>query len=136
MAVGASEAETFWTEFLRALARRGLRGVKLVTSDAHEGLKAAAARVLHASWQRCRVHFMRNVLAHEGKPTVAVSSPPFPRRRAGVALTSVPKFARLFAGGESQLRTRLWKPQFYSKEEFWGDFGVSGRYFGLDWRTS
>ena len=98
MAVGASEAETFWTEFLRALARRGLRGVKLVTSDAHEGLKAAAARVLHASWQRCRVHFMRNVLAHAGKPTVAVSSPPFPRRRAGVALTSVPKFARLFAG--------------------------------------
>ena len=99
MAVGASEAETFWTEALRALARRGLRGVKLVISDAHEGLKAAAARVLHASWQRCRVHFMRNVLAHEGKPTVAVSSPPFPRRRAGVALTSVPKFARLFAGG-------------------------------------
>lgn len=67
MAVGASEAETFWTEFLRSLARRGLRGVKLVVSDAHEGLKAAVAKVLHASWQRCRVHFMRNVLAHAGK---------------------------------------------------------------------
>ena len=67
MAIGASEAETFWTEFLRSLARRGLRGVKLVVSDAHEGLKAAVARVLHASWQRCRVHFMRNVLAHAGK---------------------------------------------------------------------
>jgi transposase-like protein len=67
MDIGPSEAETFWTEFLRKLARRGLRGVKLVVSDAHEGLKAATARVLHASWQRCRVHFMRNVLAHAGK---------------------------------------------------------------------
>src|SRR5215469_4690367 len=67
MAIGASEAETFWTEFLRKLARRGLRGVKLVISDAHEGLKAAVAKVLHASWQRCRVHFMRNVLAHAGR---------------------------------------------------------------------
>src|ERR1700738_4300681 len=47
--------------------RRGLRGVKLVISDAHEGLKAAVAKVLHASWQRCRVHFMRNVLAHAGR---------------------------------------------------------------------
>jgi putative transposase len=56
-----------WTEFLRKLARRGLRGVKLVVSDAHEGLKAAVAKVLHASWQRCRVHFMRNALAHAGK---------------------------------------------------------------------
>jgi transposase-like protein len=67
ISIGASEAETFWTDFLRALARRGMRGVKLVISDAHEGLKAAAARVLHASWQRCRVHFMRNVLAYAGK---------------------------------------------------------------------
>ena len=50
-----------------SFARRGLRGVKLVISDAHEGLKAAVAKVLHASWQRCRVHFMRNVLAHAGK---------------------------------------------------------------------
>ena len=65
--VGASEAETFWVAFLRKLARRGLRGVKLVVSDAHEGLKAAIAKVLHASWQRCRVHFMRNVLAHAGR---------------------------------------------------------------------
>src|SRR3954447_21187135 len=67
MDIGPSEAETFWTEFLRKLARRGLRGVKLVISDAHEGLKAAIAKVLHASWQRCRVHFMRSVLAHGGK---------------------------------------------------------------------
>jgi transposase-like protein len=48
---------------LRKLARRRLRG-KLVISDAHEGIKAAVRKVLHASWQRCRVHFMRNVLAH------------------------------------------------------------------------
>jgi putative transposase len=67
MKVGASEAEPFWTEFLRSLTRRGLRGVKLVISDAHEGLKAAVARVIKASWQRCRVHFMRNVLAHVPK---------------------------------------------------------------------
>jgi putative transposase len=67
MTIGASEAETFWTGFLRTLARRGLRGVKLVISDAHEGLKAAISKVLNATWQRCRVHFMRNVLAHAGK---------------------------------------------------------------------
>jgi putative transposase len=67
MDVGPSEAEPFWTEFLRKLARRGLRGIKLVISDAHEGIKAAVAKVLHASWQRCRVHFMRNVLAHAGR---------------------------------------------------------------------
>ncbi len=67
MDIGPSEAEPFWTEFLRRLARRGLRGVKLVISDAHEGIKAAIAKVLHATWQRCRVHFMRNVLAHAGR---------------------------------------------------------------------
>jgi len=67
LAIGASEAETFWLDFLRKLARRGLRGVKLVVSDAHEGLKAAIAKVLNATWQRCRVHFMRNALAHAGK---------------------------------------------------------------------
>jgi len=64
MHVGASEAEPFWTEFLRSLMRRGLRGVKLVISDSHEGLKAAVRKVMHATWQRCRVHFMRNVLVH------------------------------------------------------------------------
>ena len=64
---GTSEAEPIWTEFLRKLTRRGLRGVKLVISDAHEGIKAAVTKVLCATWQRCRVHFMRNVLAHAGK---------------------------------------------------------------------
>jgi transposase-like protein len=67
MDIGPSEAETFWTAFLRKLARRGLRGVKLVVSDAHEGLKAAIRRVLGATWQRCRVHWMRSALAHVGK---------------------------------------------------------------------
>jgi len=65
--VGASEAETFWTGFLRKLTLRGLRGVKLVTSDAHVGIKAAVAKIMHATWQRCRVHFMRNALAHANK---------------------------------------------------------------------
>ena len=64
--VGPSEAEPFWTKFLRSLTRRGLRGVKLVISDSHEGLKKAAAKVLGSTWQRCRVHFMRNALAHVG----------------------------------------------------------------------
>jgi putative transposase len=67
MDIGPSEAETFWTDFLRKLRRRGLRGVKLVISDAHEGIKAAVSKVLSAAWQRCRVHFMRNALAHAGK---------------------------------------------------------------------
>jgi putative transposase len=67
MDIGPSEAETFWTGFLRKLARRGLRGVKLVVSDAHEGIKASVSKILTASWQRCRVHFMRNALAHAGK---------------------------------------------------------------------
>jgi transposase-like protein len=67
MTVGHSEAEPFWVEFLRSLTRRGLRGVKLVVSDAHEGLKAAITKVLSATWQRCRVHFMRNAMAHAGK---------------------------------------------------------------------
>lgn len=63
--VGQTESEAFWTEFLRSLVRRGLSGVQLVISDAHEGLKAAIAKVLNgASWQRCRVHVMRNVLCH------------------------------------------------------------------------
>jgi len=67
MQIGTSEAEPIWTEFLRQLTRRGLRGVKLVVSDAHEGIKAAVTKVLCATWQRCRVHFMRNALAHAGK---------------------------------------------------------------------
>ena len=62
LAVGPSEAEPFWKVFLRSLADRGLRGVELVVADDHKGLRAAAKKVLHASLQRCRVHFMRNCL--------------------------------------------------------------------------
>ncbi|KAB7781893.1 IS256 family transposase [Methylorubrum populi] len=62
--IGPSEAEVFWTDFLRSLVKRGLAGVQLVVSDAHEGLKAAIRRVLKATWQRCRVHWTRNALAY------------------------------------------------------------------------
>ncbi len=63
--VGGSEEEAFWLQFLRSLVKRGLKGVQLIISDAHEGLKAAVNKVFAgASWQRCRVHFVRNVLAH------------------------------------------------------------------------
>ena len=67
LGLGPSEAAVFWLDFLRSLEKRGLKGVKLVISDAHEGLKAAIAQVFKASWQRCRVHFMRYALAHVSK---------------------------------------------------------------------
>jgi putative transposase len=74
--IGPSEAETFWASFLKSLVKRGLRGVKLVVSDAHEGLKQAIARVLGATWQRCRVHWMRNALAHvpKGQQTMVAAA--------------------------------------------------------------
>src|ERR1700750_3060823 len=93
--IGPSEAETFWAAFLRKLARRGLRGVKLVVSDAHEGIKAAVAKVLNATWQRCRVHFMRNVLAHAGRHAASArcgrrSAPPRSRIRSQSAAVAGP----------------------------------------------
>ena len=66
VASGPSEAEPFWKGFLRSLADRGLRGVKLVISDDHKGLRSAAGKVFNATQQRCRVHWMRNALAHVG----------------------------------------------------------------------
>ena len=63
-ACGPAETEAFWLEFLRSQAGRGLSGVRLVVSDAHEGLKSAIARELQATWQRSPVHFMRNALGH------------------------------------------------------------------------
>ena len=69
LSIGDSEAMVFWMEFLRSLMKRGLKGVKLVVSDAHEGLKAAATKVLQGTtWQRCRVHTTRNLLARVPKP--------------------------------------------------------------------
>lgn len=67
MDIGTSEAEVFWKAFLRQLTHRGLRGVKLVISDHHSGIKAAVSKILSCTWQRCRVHFMRNALAYAGK---------------------------------------------------------------------
>src|SRR5450432_3361142 len=113
--IGPAEAETFWTEFWRKLRRRGLRGVKLVVSDAHEGIKAAVSKVLTASWQRCRVHFMRNALAHAGKSGRRVVSAfiatAFAQDDAGAARLqwrkvadqlrpSIPKLARLMNEAE------------------------------------
>jgi transposase-like protein len=134
MDIGPSEAETFWTEFLRKLARRGLRGVKLVISDAHEGIKAAVAKVLHASWQRCRVHFMHNVLAHAGRQgrrvVAAFIGTAFVQDDVEAARTQwrqvadqlrakVPKLAALMDDAEADVlafmtfpkdHTRAWKP--------------------------
>src|SRR5688500_16261215 len=62
--VGEAETEAFWTDFLRGLVKRGLVGVQLAISDAHAGLKAAIAKVLGCSWQRCTVHFLRDCLGH------------------------------------------------------------------------
>jgi transposase-like protein len=116
--IAPSEAEPFWTEFLRKLRRRGLRGVKLVVSDSHEGIKAAVAKVLHASWQRCRVHFMRNALAHAGRQGRRVVSAfigtAFVQDDADAAKTQwrsvadqlrpkVPKLANLMDGAEADV---------------------------------
>jgi transposase-like protein len=73
--LGGSEDEAFWLAFLRSLVQRGLKSVQLAISDAHEGLRKALSQVFTgASWQRCRVHFMRNLLAripHQDKKAVA-----------------------------------------------------------------
>src|ERR1700712_2572696 len=75
VATGPSEAEAFWKSFLRSLADRGLRGNKLVIADDHKGLRAAASKVFHATLQRCRIHWMRNALAHvPAKQRPAVSA--------------------------------------------------------------
>jgi putative transposase len=65
--IGEAETEAFWTEFLRSLVARGLVGVQLAISDAHPGLKAALAKVLGAPWQRCTVHFLRDLRGHARK---------------------------------------------------------------------
>jgi transposase-like protein len=65
--IGEAETEAFWTEFLRSLVARGLLGVQLAISDAHPGLKSALAKVLGAPWQRCTVHFLRDLRGHARK---------------------------------------------------------------------
>jgi transposase-like protein len=114
--VGASEEEAFWKDFLRGLKKRGLKGVQLVISDAHGGLKEAINAVFAgASWQRCRVHFMRNVLAHIPKGDKAMVAAAVRtifaqpnREAAGQQLQYVveklqptwPKAAQVLLGGE------------------------------------
>ena len=131
MAIGASEAEVFWTDFLRGLARRGLRGVKLVISDAHEGIKAAVSRVFSATWQRCRVHFARNALAHAGRSGRRVVSAfiatAFAQETAGAAKAqwrkvadqlrpTVPKLARLMDTAEEDVLAYMsFPPQHRTK---------------------
>lgn len=116
--VGAAETEAFWREFLSSLRARGLEGVQLCTSDAHEGLKAAIARVLGCPWQRCTVHFLRDMLGHCGKeqqPMVATAIRQIfaaeSRKEASARLAEVvdlldrgaPKVARLLAEAEEEL---------------------------------
>jgi transposase-like protein len=93
--LGASEAQEFWVEFLRSLVRRGLQGVQLVISDAHEGLKAAITQVFNASWQRCRVHFMRNVLAC------------VPKAYQGMVAAAI---RQVFIQTEAEAAHTLWRP--------------------------
>jgi putative transposase len=93
LGLGPSEAEPFWLAFLKGLVKRGLKGVKLVISDAHDGLRHAITRVLGATWQRCRVHWIRNALAHvpKGQHTMVAATirqpscnrTPTPRTRPG-----------------------------------------------------
>ena len=95
---GPSEDGPFWTAFLRSLVKRGLKGVRLAISDAHEGLKQAIQKVLSgASWQRCRVHFMRNLLAtlpHSARePVAAIVRTIFAQVDAASAKTQLHKVA-------------------------------------------
>jgi putative transposase len=117
--VGDSEDEVFWTAFLRTLRDRGLSGVKLVISDAHAGLKASIARVFAgASWQRCKVHLARNILAtvgHAHKDMVAATvrtiyaQPDADATRAqlhevvGMLESRFPKAAEILAGAEGDV---------------------------------
>jgi len=131
MAIGPSEAEPFWTSFLRSLTRRGLRGVKLVISDAHEGLKAAAAKVLKSTWQRCKVHFLRNALAHAGKGqrqmVLAMINTVFAQEDLKAAIAQwrtvadqlrvkFPKLATLMDGSESDVLAYMSFPKAHTKQ--------------------
>jgi len=116
--VGEAETEAFWRQFLRDLVARGLTGVRLVVSDAHPGLKAAIAQVLGAPWQRCTVHFQRDMKGHVGaaqQPLVTgairgiftATSGAEARQRLGDVVEqlarSAPKVARLLEDAEPDL---------------------------------
>lgn len=103
--IGDSEDETFWTAFLRSLKTRGLGGVRLVISDAHAGLKAAIAKVFQgASWQRCRVHYARNLLATVPKASVEMVAAVF---RTVFAQTTPDEVSRRFDEVADQLDARF-----------------------------
>jgi putative transposase len=130
--VGPSEDGAFWLGFLRSLVARGLAGVRLVTSDAHEGLKAAIAAVLQgASWQRCRVHFVRNALALVPKSAAelvaasirtvfaqpdAASSHEQWRRTADSLRPRFPKLADLMDGAEDEVLAYLTVPRAHWRQ--------------------
>jgi putative transposase len=116
--VGEAETEAFWREFLRGLRARGLSGVQLCVSDAHEGLKTAIAKVLGAPWQRCTVHFLRDMLGHCGKAQQPLVSGAIRQvfaaedageagerlaEVAGLLAESAPKVARLLLAAEEEL---------------------------------
>jgi transposase-like protein len=116
--VGEAETEAFWREFLRSLRARGLTGVRLCISDAHEGLRQAIAKVLGCPWQRCTVHFLRDMLGHVSKaqqPMIAAAirgifqatSLAEARERllevVGKLATAAPKVARLLEAAEPDL---------------------------------
>jgi putative transposase len=116
--VGEAETEAFWTDFLRSLVRRGLRGVQLVVSDAHEGLKNAIRRTLSCPWQRCTVHFLRDCLGHARKdqhgllaalirPIFQADSGEQARERLGEAIARLegplPKAARMLTDAEEDI---------------------------------
>jgi putative transposase len=116
--VGAAETEAFWREFLRSLTARGLAGVRLCVSDAHDGLRRAIAKVLGCPWQRCTVHFLRDMLGHVGKaqqPMIAAAIRGIfqaanlveARERLGEVLERLagpaPKVAALLEAAESDL---------------------------------
>ena len=116
--VGEAETEAFWREFLRGLRARGLAGVRLCVSDAHEGLKQAIAKVLGCPWQRCTVHFLRDMLGHVSKaqqPMIAAairgifqaSSLVEARERLVEVVdklaAAAPKVARLLEAAEAEL---------------------------------
>ena len=129
--VGEAETEAFWREFLRSLRARGLAGVQLAISDAHEGLKAAIAKVLGAPWQRCTVHFLRDMLGHCSKaqqPMIATAirqifaaedATEARERLAGVAAAlehTAPKVASLLLGAEEELLAFMaFPPEHWSK---------------------
>ena len=134
IAIQPSEAEVFWDEFLRSLADRGLRGVKLITADEHKGLKAAAAKVLGATIQRCRVHFMRNALCSLQQPSPTNGAPrdaieekyPHLQRAASISPLSPNPHAKRGHGPAKQKRARLSCdtrifPDFKSFFSFCGD---------------